>query len=70
MPTRAERAAQKDVDMAVITLCRAARTAEKYKGNIGDGGAAARQKPDVAEVYSPPRVTAVAAKYNSSQAGA
>eukprot|EP00972_Heterocapsa_arctica_P079144 11666796-Heterocapsa_arctica.AAC.1 len=48
--------------MAVITLGRAARTAEKYKGSIGDGGTAARQKPDVAEVYSPPRVTAVAAK--------
>eukprot|EP00972_Heterocapsa_arctica_P105378 15528537-Heterocapsa_arctica.AAC.1 len=61
MPTRAERAAQKDVDMTMITLGRAARTAEKYKGSMGDGGAAARKKPDVAEVYSPPRVTAVAA---------
>eukprot|EP00972_Heterocapsa_arctica_P045208 6673512-Heterocapsa_arctica.AAC.1 len=61
MPTRAERAAQKDVDVAVITLGRAARTAEKHKGSIGDGGAAARRKPVVAEVYSPPRVTAVAA---------
>eukprot|EP00972_Heterocapsa_arctica_P026351 3879524-Heterocapsa_arctica.AAC.1 len=49
--------------MAVITLGRAARTAEKCKGSIGDGGAAARRKPDVAEVHSPPRVTAVAAKY-------
>eukprot|EP00972_Heterocapsa_arctica_P045332 6691884-Heterocapsa_arctica.AAC.1 len=49
MPARAERAARKDVDMAVITLGRAARTAEKYKGILGDGGAAARRKPDVAE---------------------
>eukprot|EP00972_Heterocapsa_arctica_P049920 7342269-Heterocapsa_arctica.AAC.1 len=54
----------KDVDMAVISGGRAARTAEKYKGSMGDGGAAARRKPDVAEVYSPTRVTAVAAKYN------
>eukprot|EP00972_Heterocapsa_arctica_P016769 2474970-Heterocapsa_arctica.AAC.1 len=31
---------------------------------MGDGGAAARRKPDVAEVYTPTRVTAVTAKYN------
>eukprot|EP00972_Heterocapsa_arctica_P054638 8048387-Heterocapsa_arctica.AAC.1 len=51
MPARAERgaerASQKDVDMAV--LGKAARTGEKYKGSLGDGGTAARRKPDVAE---------------------
>eukprot|EP00972_Heterocapsa_arctica_P042803 6311840-Heterocapsa_arctica.AAC.1 len=50
--------------MAVISGGRAARTAEKYKGSMGDGGAAARRKPGVAEVYYPPRVTAVVARHN------
>eukprot|EP00972_Heterocapsa_arctica_P051489 7573495-Heterocapsa_arctica.AAC.1 len=65
MPTRAERAAQHqapaDVDMAV--LGKAAQTAPKLKGSIGDGGATARRKPDISEIYSPPRITAVAAKH-------
>eukprot|EP00972_Heterocapsa_arctica_P010029 1473826-Heterocapsa_arctica.AAC.1 len=74
MPTRAERDAQKDVDMAAVTLgglrpttlyisstFEPAPSTQQHKGTIGDGGAAARWKPDVAEVYSPPRVTAVAA---------
>eukprot|EP00972_Heterocapsa_arctica_P033273 4896623-Heterocapsa_arctica.AAC.1 len=70
MPTRAERAAQKDVDMAVIILGRAARTAEKYTGSIGDGGAAARRKPDVAEVYPRPESPQSRLSTMSSQAGA
>ena len=59
MPTRAERNIQKDmkdVDMAMIIGSRTAPATSD--------GAAARRKPDIAEVYSPPRVTASAAKYN------
>eukprot|EP00972_Heterocapsa_arctica_P060249 8885830-Heterocapsa_arctica.AAC.1 len=42
---------------------KAAQTAQKLKGSIDDGGAATRRRPDIAEIYSPPRITAVAAKH-------
>eukprot|EP00972_Heterocapsa_arctica_P078799 11619770-Heterocapsa_arctica.AAC.1 len=47
----------------MAVLGKAAHTAEKLRGSLEDGGAAARRRPGIAEIYSPPRITAVAAKH-------
>ena len=42
---------------------KAAQTAQKLKGSIDDGAATSGRRPDISEIYSPPRLTAVASRH-------